>query len=227
MKWIKTFGSFLNERIMLSDYTEYAKLVKQAYDNAPLFDQSVAKHWDELRKSNYTWWQRLISEVEVIFVSGEVKYKNTESIMSIAGETYPLEYIQGGQPYETASEMANSYKNEGKLYISIDYSDHPIWSVEDNIVFRTVHDYIVHIRGGFEFGLKGELGSYNLHSKLAPKAALPALFTEIVGQACYAVTTGDFPKDQKIAILPEFDYIEVGSVEGYEIKNKKIVKKNI
>lgn len=231
MKHVKTFDSFinenynLNEKIALSDYTEYAKIVTQAYDEAPAFDQSVAKYWDDLRKSNYTWWQRLISEVEVIFVSGESKYRNIESTMSIAGKTYPLEYLQGGQPYNTASEMANSYKNEGKLYISIDYSDHPIWTVEDNIVFRTVHDYIVHIRGGFEFGLRGELGSYNLHSKLAPKNALPALFTEIVGQACYAVTTGDFPRVQKIAVLPGFDYTEVGAVEGYEIKNKKLVKK--
>ena len=215
----------LVEKLALKNYTEYAKLVTQAYIDAPPYDSSAVSHWNALRTSNYTWWKRLISEVEVIFVSGESKYKNKPSTLSIAGKTYPLEYLQGGQPYDTASQMANSYKNEGKLYISIDYSDHPLWSVEDNIVFRTVHDYIVHIRGGFEFGLKGELGSYNLHAKLAPKAALPALFTEIVGQAAYAVTTGDFPSQQKIAVLPGFSYLNVGEVEGYDIKDKALVKK--
>lgn len=215
----------LDEKIALKNYTEYVKLVAQAYIDAPSFEASAVTHWNALRVSNYVWWKRLISEVEVIFVSGDSKYKNKTNSINILGKSYPLEYLQGGQPYDNATEMADSYKNKGKLYISIDYSTHPLWSVEDNIVFRTVHDFIVHIRGGFQFGLKGELGSYNLHAKLAPKQALPALFTEIVGQAAYAITTGDFPSDQKIAKLPGFNYLNVGEVEGYDIKNKTLVKR--
>ena len=211
----------LNEKLVLKNYDEYAKIVADAYDNAQSYDGSAVKHWNSLNSSNYMWWKRLTSEAKIVFVSGESKYKDNPSSLNIAGKDYELIYWKGGQPYDTATQMANSFKNDGVLYISIDYSDHPLFSLEDNIVFRTVHDYIVHIKGGFEFGLKGELGSYNLHAKLAPNDAIPALFTEIVGQACYAVTRGDFPK-QKIVILPGFDYRRVGYVEGYDVEDREL-----
>jgi hypothetical protein len=214
----------LNEKLSLKDYGEYARLVTQAYIDAPKYDPSAVKHWNALRDSSYIWWRRLISEVDVIFVTGESEYETKPGEFTILGKRYKLVYVKGGQPYKTASEMANSYKKDGKLMISIDYSDHPIFSLEDNIVFRTVHDYIVHIGGGYEFGLRGEISSYNLHAKLAPKEALPALFTEVLGQACYAVVNGDFP-EQKIAVIPGFDYTDVGEVDGYTVTDKTLVKK--
>jgi hypothetical protein len=101
---------------------------------------------------------------------------------------------------------------------------HPIFSLIDNIVFRTVHDYIVHILGGKQFGAQGEIASYNLHAKMVPPDAIPAIFTEVVGQACVAVTTGSFPSIQKIAVLKGFDFINVGKVDdtNYEIKDKTL-----
>lgn len=213
----------IREKLVLKNYDEYAVMVADAYDAAPVFDQAAAKHWNSLNSSNYIWWKRLISEAEIIFVSGEGKYKDKPSSISIDGKPYKLQYLAGGEPYGSAAEMSSSFKNDGVLYISIDHSNHPIFSLEDNIVFRTVHDYIVHIKGNYEFGLKGEIASYNLHAKIAPNDALPALFTEIVGQACYAVTRGDFPT-QKIAILEGFDYKNVGAVEGYDVEDKQLKK---
>jgi len=84
--------------------------------------------------------------------------------------------------------------------------------VEDNIVFRFVHDYLIHIKGGFPFG-KGELNAYNLHAKLLPKEAIPAIFTEVVGQAAVYMTYGNFP-EQKIAVLHGFDFEKVGYYNG-------------
>ena len=122
--------------------------------------------------------------------------------------------------------MKSSFEKTGILKISIDYSEHPYFSVIDNIVFRTVHDYIAHILGNHDFGAKGELACYNLHAKMAPKDAIPALFTEVVGQASTTIVTGKFPK-QKIVILNGFDFINVGMVDddNYEIKDKTLVKK--
>jgi hypothetical protein len=127
-----------------------------------------------------------------------------------------------GEPYATQAIMLDRVKKEGNINISIDYSEHPLFSVVDNIVFRTVHDYIVHILGNRPFGAKGEIQSYNLHAKLAPNNALPALFTEIVGQACVVVTTGEFPP-QKIAVLNDFDFNKVGYIKNYTIQNKTLV----
>ncbi len=212
----------LNEKMMLSSWFEYSKLVAEAYKAAPEYDTSAVKHWQKLRQSNEVLFRRLLSRTEIIPVS-EDSSKNEEKIR-LLGQEYTIKHVSG-EPYETQKQMRMAWKNTRKLMISIDHSDHPVFSVEDNVIFRTVHDFIVHILGNHPFGVKGEIASYNLHAKLAPPDSLPALFTEIVGQASYAVVYGSFPV-QKIAILEGFDYKEMGKVTGYDIENKKLVKKD-
>jgi hypothetical protein len=210
----------INETLVLSDYKLYAKLVTKSYNELPLMDKSVVPHWDALIKSCYVWWKRLISKVDIVFVTEN--QKDTGNI-KILGKEYEIIFWEGGQPYETAQEMKDGYFKTGTLYISIDYSKHPVWSVEENIVFRSVHDYIVHIRGGNEFGMRGEYKAYNLHMKLAPDAALPALFTEIVGQVSVALVENIFPI-QKIGILQGFNFKQLGEVDGYSVINKKLIE---
>jgi hypothetical protein len=75
-----------------------------------------------------------------------------------------------------------------------------------------VHDYIVHILPGArgpDFTRRGEIRAYNLHRRLAPKDAWPALFTEVLAQACYKNARGEFPV-QKVAVLHDFDFFNVG-----------------
>lgn len=96
-------------------------------------------------------------------------------------------------------------------------------SIEENLIFRAVHDYIIHIKNNTSFSGKDEIRSYNFHAKVAPKLALPALFTEVVGQACYYVHFGSFPI-QKIAILEDFDLEQIGKVTNHTIIDKKLVK---
>lgn len=55
-----------------------------------------------------------------------------------------------------------------------------------------------------------------------PKAAYPALFTEIVGQVRAQTVTGGF-QAQKVCVLRGFDYEKIGRVDGMIIKNKKLV----
>jgi len=216
--------SLISEKLLLKDYDEYIKLVAEAYSLAPEYDSSVVKHWKVLNNSNYKMWQKLISKVKVIFVT---ENKSDVGSFNILGKRYPIEYLEGGQPYETQPEMMRDVKEKGILKINIDYSDHPVFSVIDNVVMRTVHDFIVHILGNKGFGGKGEIAAYNLHVKLAPKEAVPALFTEVVGQASFALVKGGFPV-QKIAVLEGFDYYNLGFVddENYIIKNKLLVRKD-
>jgi hypothetical protein len=157
-------------------------------------------------------------EIKIDGKEYEIKYKVSK--INIKGNDYEMMYIPK-QPYDSMSQMKEDVTKNGILKTSIDYSDHPVFSLEDNIVFRTVHDYIVHILGKKEFGRKGEIQSYNLHTKLVPREAVPALFTEVVGQASVAVVTGDFPV-QKIAVLKGFDYYNIGYVEGYKVKDKEL-----
>jgi hypothetical protein len=52
---------------------------------------------------------------------------------------------------------------------------------------------------------------------------LPALFTEVIGQAAVFGYTGAFP-DQKIIAIPGFDYVNIGAVAGYQIIDGNLVK---
>jgi hypothetical protein len=211
-----------DEAIKLKDtklgLEKYTELVADAYEKAPVFEPSAVKHWKALNESNYTLFKRLLSKIKVVFVTDN---KSEAGKINISGKEYDILYLQGGQPYENQSEMKEDVTKNGTLQISVDYSDHPVFSVKDNIVFRTVHDYIVHILGNKQFGRRGELQAYNLHTKLVPREAVPALFTEVVGQVSVAVVTGDFPV-QKIAALKGFDYYNIGYVEGYKVKDKEL-----
>jgi hypothetical protein len=209
----------VDEKLMLKDWSAYRKLVADAYDVAPEFDASVVKHWQALNESNHILFKRLLSKTKIILISADEK--NEGETLYLLDEPYIIQKFEG-DPYPTQKEMKGDWENTGTIMISIDYSDHPVFSVADNVIFRCVHDFIVHILGDHEFGDKGEIASYNLHAKLVPPLALPALFTEVVGQACYAVEYGGFPT-QKIALLDGFDYYKVGQVIGREIVDKMLV----
>ena len=58
-----------------------------------------------------------------------------------------------------------------------------------------------------------------------PPASWPALFTEIVGQASTYFYQGGQFAEQKIALLDGFDYENIGVVDGYDIIDKELVKK--
>lgn len=205
----------LTETVILKnvEFNDYAKLVAKVYEDAPINDSAAHSAYNALNSSNYILWQRLLSKVNVHFVS-EFENEIGKKI-KIGNKTY--EVTLSPQPYDTATEMASEFKKTGVLNISIDYSNHPYFSVIDNIVFRTVHDYIVHILGNKPFGLKGEIQSYNLHAKLVPFAAKSAIFTEVVGQVCSAIINGGFP-EQKCAILKGFDYDKIGKVEPWVLE---------
>lgn len=217
----------LQETRLLKNWDTYIKLVSDAYLKAPEFEREAVKHWKALSEHAYIFFKKSLSKINLVFTTNfESDVNKYGGKITINGKDFPLILIDPKDEYQTAEQMSQSFKETGELRISIDYSEHPIFSVIDNIVFRTVHDYIVHILGGFSFGGKGEIQSYNLHQKLAPNEATPALFTEIIGQASVNIVTGQFPV-QKITILKGFDYINLGAVdnENYEIINKVLVKK--
>lgn len=215
----KILKEAINEKMMLKDWSKYRKLVADAYKDAPSKDSTAVKHWNALNRSNHTLFKRLLSKTKIVLVSEEASKDGTT--LNLDGNVYTIKKIDG-EPYASQAQMSQDWKQNKQIMISIDYSDHPIFTVSDNVIFRCVHDFIVHILGNHPFGDKGEIASYNLHAKLAPPDALPALFTEIVGQACYVVEYGSFPQ-QKIAVLDGFDYKEVGKVTGYDVQNKALV----
>ena len=111
-------------------------------------------------------------------------------------------------PYKDAQELRDEVKQTGILKIATIDAEHDVFDSR-----------------GTEFSLKGEIAAYNTHLKTIPQQAIPALFTEVVGQVCVNVIQNGVFAEQKICLLDGFDYINIGVVDGYDIVNKELVKK--
>lgn len=187
----------IQEKLALKSYKDFCDLVADAYDQLPDHDPDAVESYKALIQHVEKMYKRMQSKVKV-------------------------EYVDG-QPYSSQKEMADKVKKTGVLQISTEHNDHDVFTPEQNLKMRAVHDYIVHILTGVNFSDKGEVAAFNAHARLLPDKAIPAAFTEIVGQACYANARGQFPK-QKIAIMKGFDFKNVGKVSGYDIQKKELVK---
>lgn len=223
MNYLKTFENFsIDEKLALANYDEYEKLVSDAYKNAKDFDESVVYSYKALIESVKKLFKQAFYCDELGLSPKNEKLRSTK---------VNVEFVED-DPYSTRDEMANDVRDKNRLRISKLFNVHPIFTEEENLMLRAVHDYYTHIIANEDFGLRGELRAYNTHAKLAPPAALPALFTEIVGQVCYAIHNGTTDENgllmpdfapQKICKLDGFDYRNVGEVEGREIVNKRLV----
>lgn len=183
----------LDEKLILANYNEYAKLVADAYDARPVHDPAAKESYRVLLDHAKKMFRQLLSRIRI-------------------------EFVNEPEPYKDAADMTKRVNDEGVMYVSTLFSDNLAsgWTPKENWIFRAVHDYIVHIGGHHDFSLRGEIGTYNRHAKLVPPAALPALFSEVVGQVAYFLVRGKFPSPQKACVLYGFDYKAVGRVNPDE-----------
>lgn len=209
-RFIEGWRKFLTETIEREDYLDYAEEVARAYEARPVRDKRVIPSYKSLIKSNNILYKRLQSRIDIEFTpeyapDNEIGYSSTE-------------------------EMIRRVEETGKLMVDTKYSDnHPVFSQEQNWKFRAVHDAYTHYQrgkkiSGMKFDLRGELQTYNLHKDLAPNSARAALFSEVVGQVCYEITTGNFPDPQKACYLFGFDFKHVGEIDREKYKKNFMPK---
>lgn len=187
---------FIAEKLVMksdSEYEKYAQTVANYYEDLPTFNEHQTKHWDSLNESNKRMFKILQSKYRVEFTEED--------------------------PYPDAKTMKEQVERTKVLKIWSGESSHPYFSVQDNLIFRAVHDYYTHILTDVSFGLRGEYKAYNTHCKILPPMARPALFTEVIGQVSYQHVTGRFPT-QKVAIMEGFDFLNVGVVTDEDIVSK-------
>ena len=188
------FSQESDAKLVLENFDDYAKKVSDAYMARPKLESDHAKSWHVLMQNLKTQYKRLQSKFDVRFVKED--------------------------PYKSFEDMRDEVLHKGVLRIYEGDSDHPIWTPEENIIFRTVHDALGHLAGyqkgkGHRFTLRGELGVYNRQIKLVSPEARIALFTEIVGQVCTGIVKGGF-QVQKVCKLWGFDYVQVGEIDDAE-----------
>lgn len=188
----------------LRGWDRYAQLVAEAYAAAPARDSAGVKAFRVLQQHIIRMFARMQSKVRVEFVEDD--------------------------PYQSAEQMDREVRDTGVLKIYSGHNQAEAWDrPEINLMLRAVHDFAAHMGAMGEgrvrtFDLKGEMQAYNKHMNLVGcrSAATGALFTEIVGQACFARYTGRFPS-QKIVTLPQFDWCNLGAVQGFRIVDGDLV----
>lgn len=189
----------------LHGWDRYAQLVAEAYAAAPARSGAGNKAFHALQQHIIRMFTRMQSKIKVEFVEED--------------------------PYQTAAQMEQEVRATGILKIYSGDNQAEAWDrPEINLMLRAVHDFAAHM-GGLgrgrtrTFDLKGELQAYNKHLNLVgcQSAAAGAMFTEIVGQVCFAWHTGRFPS-QKVVTLPQFDWCSLGAVQGYRIVDGDLVQ---
>jgi hypothetical protein len=203
----------LNEKLMLKKGKDgwwlYSKLVAEAYKTAPDMTEELAPLYKEFGK-----WL----EGEEKRIKSRVKVTPTET-----------------HPYKSSKQMRDKVGKTGELEVSTSDADHSAWTgkkgLEWNTAFRTFHDFQGHIGHGSRFSLQGEISAYNNHARMIPDAFIPLLFTEVVGQICCFYHSKKDNCPQKITILDDFDFLNVGALTpkgeerfGYTLdKEKKLL----
>lgn len=148
--------------------------VAAAYDRAPVFDASAVPAWRALAADS-------VARAHAI------------------GATLRVIETDNPAPYADASAMFDDL-DRGRFVVSRANSEHPVWTVAENVAFRTVHDVLGHGATGGDFGWTGENLACAAHVPLLGLLARRALFTECIAQTGYAIARGGFGV-QKVAIV--------------------------
>lgn len=127
------------------------------------------------------------------------------------------------EPYENAEQQDYDIRNYNQFLVSDQNSNHPIWSVEDNVAFRKVHDLMGHYPSSGDFSWEGENLACGEHFKLLSGEARIALAVECIYQTAAVNVFKEF-LPQKCFIPANFDpetgYSPIGEAQGYSDKGR-------
>lgn len=152
------------------------KQLAKVYNDAPVFDPQAVPLWEKLAEEVDQHYAEISQKVKMVPVADDA-------------------------PYKTAAEMFADIER-GQLKISTLHNEHPVFTPEQNLRFRFVHDYLGHYKGQADFSLAGEQRTYSTQMWAHSKEAQEALRVEVLGQASAAIEKGGFQK-QKVFRLNE------------------------
>lgn len=161
-----------------SDWVNDKEEIAKAYSQMPAFDEKAVAAWKALAAESKTQADAIKQQLTV-------------------------EVVDDPEPYPTATEMVEDIHKNRHFKVSRANSEHSVWSTEDNVNFRIVHDVIGHGQSGGDFSWRGENLACGVHFALVSPLAREALFTECIGQTAYRSFYKGFGP-QKIGFLSQF-----------------------
>lgn len=162
--------------MILSDSQKLA--IAEAYDAQPVMPSSLS-----LRQEINPLWKRC----------GEWFVTVADGIKRLFDDTdIHLHIVDVDEPYRTAIEQSRDILR-GRYMVSGNHCDHPIWTEEQNISFRIVHDVFGHhfLGLGFDFGGECEVLSDTLEMIGQPFGKV--LLVDSLGQLCASSVSNEFP----------------------------------
>lgn len=219
----------LQERLALKgDYKGniFQRLVGAVYQTMPLYTKSHRYAWEDLIKK-FTRQKEFLSGEFDLVKTQEDPYPSSKAM----SKNFDAQKASGVDKIKVRT-YAEEPKGDGS---EDNFEGHPVFSNDENIDVRFVHDIMAHYYGGHPFSSRGEYGAYNRHTKtLGPDTpASEALFTEVVAQtSCYYVY-GDFVEQKATLMTKYFDHQNVGALSRnspfnkyFHIIDKELVKKD-
>jgi hypothetical protein len=161
-----------------SDWSNNLEEIAKAYASAPVYDPKAAPAWKALAD-------------------------DSSRRAAVIREQLQVEVTPEPEPYQTPQEMCEDVHKNRHFFVSSANSQHPMWSVQQNIDFRIVHDVLGHCVSGGDFGWQGENQACRAHFPLLTPEAQKALFTECIGQTAAAAYFRSF-MPQKVVYLDDF-----------------------
>lgn len=130
-----------------------------------------------------------------------------------------IEVTNDPTPYKSLGEMVDDIHKNKHFEVSRANAEHPIWSTDQVIAFRIVHDIMGHAVSGGGFDWDGENLATASHMAMLDPIAQQALFTQTIANTAYQTYYHSY-QDQKIVLLPQF-------IEEAQDKNNKKIHRGI
>jgi hypothetical protein len=175
------------------NWIDQLKPIAEAYAKAPVYDPKAAVAYQRLAEDSKRRADILRNQLDI-------------------------EEVHDPEPYANAQDQADDIHKRQHYTVSKANLDHPLWTPEQGVNFRIVHDVLGHAVSGGDFGWEGENRACQAHFPLLDKEAQQALFSECIGQTAYAAHYRSFGP-QKVALFQQF--VEPaqeaeGVYEGYQ-----------
>lgn len=172
-------------------YETMAKGIDPALERE-IFARLLRTYPSDVRKSGATNYQELIPASYE-----QLGKENAQQLDRMLNEGMNLSYHQGNLNYANSPQMLEDALINKHLYTFAGGDRHqllnkvdPYTGLNQNQVFRAVHDYFGHGPTGASFGPKGEELAYGTHSQLYSPLAKMAAATETRGQNSFVNYSG-------------------------------------
>lgn len=160
------------ERQLFAQYLRnYPEAVRKS--GATNYNELIPAAYEQLGKENAQQLDRMLnSGMNLSYHKGDLNYANSPQMLEDALINKHLYVFGGGEPHQLLNKID------------------PYTGLNENQVFRAVHDYYGHGTTGSSFGPKGEELAYAAHGQLYSPLAKMAAATETRGQNSFVNYSG-------------------------------------